>query len=64
MNPNDSAEGPVLHLIHGEPDATVSAVVEAQRARGVPAEVVRCDQVTDWGAVVDKVLEARSVCSW
>lgn len=64
MNPTEPAEGPVLHLVHGEPDATVSGVVEAQRAMGVPVEVVRCDQVTDWGAVVDRVLEARAVCSW
>lgn len=42
----------------------MAAVIEAQESSGIPVEVVRCDQVADWGPVVDKVLAAGSICSW
>ena len=42
----------------------MTAVIEDQKSSGIPVEVVRCDLVADWGEVVDKVLAARSVCSW
>ncbi|MEI6340347.1 MAG: hypothetical protein WCR07_00190 [Verrucomicrobiota bacterium] len=64
MEPHESSPAPVLHLVHDEPDATVLAVMAAQQAKGLAVELVRCDRVTDWGSVVDKVLKARSVCSW
>lgn len=64
MNPAPSHDGPVLHLLHGEPDPVATTVIEAQKASGIQVEVIRCDLVTDWGAVVDRVLAAGSVCSW
>ena len=64
MNETPQPDGPLLHLLHGEPNALAAAVIEAQKASGMDVDVVRCDLVSDWGAVVDKVLAAKSVCSW
>lgn len=64
MNETPRGQGPILHLLHGEPDAVAARVIEAQKAAGMEVEVIRCDLVPDWGAVVDKVLAAGSVCSW
>ncbi len=54
----------VLHLLSGPADALTESVINEQRAKGIPVEVIRLDEVTDWGAVVDRVLEAESICSW
>lgn len=55
---------PVLHLLTGPPDALVAQVLEEQRRAGIPVEVIRLDEVTDWGQVVDRVLEAEAVATW
>ncbi len=55
---------PVLHLLTGPPDELVARVLEEQRRAGIPVEVIRLDEVTDWGQVVDRVLEADAVATW
>ena len=54
----------VLHLVHEAPDLLVLGVIEAQSEAGFPVELIRLDEVTDWRTVVEKVLDADSVCSW
>jgi len=55
---------PLLHLLNGAPDELVQKVIEAQRAVGFPVEVIRLDEVKDWGEVVDRVMQADSVSTW
>lgn len=54
----------LLHLLNGAPDELVQKVIEAQRAAGLPVEVIRLDEVKDWGEVVDRVMQADSVSTW
>jgi len=54
----------LLHLLNGAPDELVQKVIEAQRAAGFPVEVIRLDEVKDWGEVVDRVMQAVSVSTW
>jgi hypothetical protein len=54
----------LLHLLNGAPDELVQKVIEAQRAVGFPVEVIRLDEVKDWGEVVDRVMQADSVSTW
>ncbi len=54
----------LLHLLNGPPDELVQNVIEAQRAAGLPVEVIRLDEVKDWGEVVDRVMQAESVATW
>jgi hypothetical protein len=54
----------LLHLLNGAPDELVQKVIEAQRAAGFPVEVIRLDEVKDWGEVVDRVMQADSVSTW
>jgi len=55
---------PLLHLLNGAPDELVQKVIEAQRTSGLPVEVIRLDEVKDWGEVVDRVMQADSVSTW
>ena len=55
---------PVLHLLTGPPDGLVAQVLEEQRRAGIPLVVIRLDEVTYWGQVVDRVLEAEAVATW
>ena len=55
---------PLVHLLNGAPDELVQKVIEAQRAAGLPVEVIRLDEVKDWGEVVDRVMQADSVSTW
>ncbi len=53
-----------LHLLNGPPDELVQKIIEAQRAAGLPVQVIRLDEVKDWGEVVDRVMQADSVATW
>lgn len=55
---------PVLHLLGNPDDELARTVIEAQQNAGVPVEVVRLDEVTDWHALVDRVMAADSIASW
>ena len=55
---------PLLHLLNGAPDELVQKVIEAQRTAGLPVEIIRLDEVKDWGEVVDRVMQADSVSTW
>lgn len=54
----------LLHLLNGPPDDLVRNVIDAQRAAGLTVEVIRLDEVKDWGEVVDRVMQAESVATW
>jgi|GEM_PF-5180955 len=54
----------LLHLLNEPPDDMVRDLIAAQRAFGHPVEVIRLDEVTDWGEVVDRVMRAESVATW
>lgn len=54
----------LLHLLNGPTDELATKVIDAQRAAGLPVEVVRLDEVKDWGEVVDRVMQAESVATW
>ena len=54
----------VLHLLNGPPDELTAKVIESQRADGIAVEVIRLDETEDWGAVVDRVMQAESVATW
>lgn len=55
---------PLLHLLNGPPDELVQNVIEGQRDAGLRVEVIRLDEVKDWGEVVDRVMQAESVATW
>ena len=54
----------LLHLLNGPPDEMVRDLIAAQQAAGHPVEVIRLDEVMDWGEVVDRVMRAESVATW
>lgn len=53
-----------VHLLNGPVEDWVLELIEAQKAAGIRVEVIRLDAVTDWGAVVDRVMAAESVATW
>ena len=42
----------------------VRDLIAAQQAAGHSVEVIRLDEVSDWGAVVDRVMQAETVATW
>lgn len=54
----------LLHLLNGPPDEMVRDLIAAQKAAGHSVEVIRLDEVSDWGAVVDRVMQAETVATW
>lgn len=55
---------PILHLVSDPNDDLARRTIEAQKAAGIPVEVVHLDDVTDWHALVDRVLQAGQIASW
>jgi hypothetical protein len=54
----------LLHLLNGPPDEMVQDLIAAQESAGHPVEVIRLDEVSDWGTVVDRVMQAETVATW
>lgn len=55
---------PILHLVSDPNDDLARRTIESQKAAGIPVEVVHLDDVTDWHALVDRVLQAGQIASW
>jgi len=54
----------VLHLLSGPPDELAAKIIESQREEGIDVEVIRLDEIQDWQAVVERVMQAGSVATW